>query len=122
MGAGLSEGDTARCHLRRALQKFADRHANSGFNGDFTFVLGAGSVLRPRAAYSRDAFTADGTGTLGAIILTTITTARTGAYWHPDNYEANLRNSYGRRGQRAGDNALHRVSNPVWVISQFVST
>jgi hypothetical protein len=67
----LIEDDGEFATFGDALQQSATiATQNSGFNGDFTFVIGGGSVLGTAGPITRGAaFTADGNGNLGAIAL-----------------------------------------------------
>jgi len=67
----LMEDDGKFATFGDALQQSATiATQNSGFNGDFTFVIGGGSVLGTAGPITRGAaFTADGNGNLGAIVL-----------------------------------------------------
>jgi len=67
----LIEDDGKFATFGDALQQSATiATQNSGFNGDFTFVIGGSSVLGTAGPITRGAaFTADGNGNLGAIVL-----------------------------------------------------
>jgi hypothetical protein len=67
----LIEDDGQFATFGDALQQSATvATQNSGFNGDFTFVIGGTSVLGTAGPITRGAkFTADGNGNLGAIVL-----------------------------------------------------
>jgi hypothetical protein len=67
----LMEDDGKFATFGDALQQSATiATQNSGFTGDFTFLIGGGSVLGTAGPIARAArFTADGSGNLGAIAL-----------------------------------------------------
>jgi hypothetical protein len=67
----LMEDDGQFATFGDALQQSATiATQNSGFTGDFTFLIGGGSVLGTAGPVARAAaFTADGSGNLGAIAL-----------------------------------------------------
>ena len=67
----LMEDDGQFATFGDALQQSATvATQNSGFNGDFTFLIGGSSVLGAAGPITRGAaFTADGAGNLGAIVL-----------------------------------------------------
>ena len=67
----LIENDGKFATFGDALQQSATiATQNSGFKGDFTFLIGGGSVLGTAGPVARAAaFTADGAGSLGAIAL-----------------------------------------------------
>jgi len=67
----LMEDDGKFATFGDALQQSATvATQNSGFKGDFTFLIGGGSVLGTAGPVARAAaFTADGSGNLGAIAL-----------------------------------------------------